>query len=262
MGRFPALMYHRIASSRCPAEDPEEARYAVALECFRAQLDAIASSGARAVSMRDVHDRLDGGGEVPGTWVAFTFDDGNHSDFVHVRPMLLERGFSATFYVCGNRVGTEGGLERDMLAEMSADGFHIASHGMTHRFLSTLDGADEASELEESRILLCGATGETVDHFSPPGGRYTARTLVALERLGYRAVATSDFGLNKSQGQRFRYRRIPIMNTTSTRHFGRIISGRPARLLPDYARALVLRSLRSALGEAGYRRLRGAGMGD
>jgi len=262
MGRFSALMYHRIVSTLCPAEDPEEARYAVPLESFRAQLDAIASSGARAVSMRDVHDRLDGGGEVPTTWVALTFDDGNHSDFVHARPLLLERGFCASFYVCGNRVGAEGGLERDMLAGMSADGFHIASHGMTHRFLSNLDDGEEAAELEESRDLLSGATGQTVDHFSPPGGRYTARTMVTLKRLGYRAVATSDFGLNQTRGQRFRYRRIPIMNTTSIPRFYKMISGRPARLLPDYARALVLRSLRSALGEAGYRRLRGVGMGD
>jgi len=255
-------MYHRIASSRCPVEDPEEARYAVALDSFRGQLEVIARSGARAVSMRDVHDRLDGGGEVPSTWVALTFDDGNHSDFVHARPLLLEHGYSATFYVCGNRLGADGGLGRDMLAEMSVEGFHIASHGMTHRFLSTLDEQDEVFELEQSRNLLADATGDIVDHFAPPGGRYTARTLGVLQRLGYRAVATSDFGLNDTRGQRFCYRRIPIMHTTSSGHFQRMISGQASRLLPDYTRAFVLRSLRSVLGESGYRRLRGAGMGD
>jgi len=262
MGLFPSLMYHRIVSPACPADDPEEARYAVDLESFRAHLGMIAGGGSRAVSMRDVHDRLESGADIPETWVAVTFDDGNRSDFQHAYPLLLERGFSATFYVCGNRVDAAGGLDRAMIAEMSAGGVHIASHGMTHRFLSTLDAEEEASELEQSRDLLGAVTGEEVDHFSPPGGRYSARTVEALGRLGYRAMATSDFGLNRPRGRRFRYRRIPVMRTTAVGHFQRMISGKPARLLPDYARALALRSLRATFGESGYRRLRGAGMGD
>lgn len=262
MGLFSTLMYHRIASDECPVDDPEEARYAVGLDEFRRQLDAIERAGARAVSMRDVHDHIEGGGEVPDDWVAMTFDDGNLSDYVHAAPLLGERGFRATFYVCGNRVDAPGGLERGMLSEMAARGLHIASHGMTHRFLSTLDAGSELDELERSRDLLGGVVGEAVDHFSPPGGRYTRRTVAALGRLGYRAMATSDFGLNRSRGQRFRYRRIPVMRNTSEEHFERIISGRRERLLADYARALVLRSLKRLLGEGGYRRLRGAGMGD
>jgi peptidoglycan/xylan/chitin deacetylase (PgdA/CDA1 family) len=255
-------MYHRISSVECPVEDPEEVRYAVDLDAFRRQLDAVERAGARAVSMREVHDLLEGGGVVPGEWVAMTFDDGNRSDFVHAAPLLRERGFSATFYVCGARVDAPDGLERDMLREMTDQGMHVASHGMTHRFLSTLDADDEHSELERSRDLLGGLTGEVIDHFSPPGGRYTRRTMSALDGLGYRAMATSDFGLNRTRGGRFRYRRIPLMRTTSLEHFERIISARRAHLLGDYARALVLRSLRSVLGERGYRRLRGAGLGD
>lgn len=262
MGLFSTLMYHRIASGECPVDDPEEVRYAVDLDVFRGQLDAIEGAGGRAVSMREVHDRLDGGGEIPHEWVAMTFDDGNRSDFVHAGPLLRERGFNATFYVCGSRVDAPGGLARDMISEMAAQGLHVASHGMTHRFLSTLDAGEEMAELEHSRDLLSGVTGVPVDHFSAPGGRYTRRTVAALQGLGYRAMATSDFGLNRSRGRRFRYRRIPIMRTTSLAQFDRIISARRGRLLPGYARAMVLRALKVALGERGYHRLRGAGVGD
>lgn len=260
--KFPVLMYHRIVSSRCPVPggDAEESRYAVAVDEFEWQLDRIASTGRRAVSMGRVVERLAGGEAVPGDWVGFTFDDGNESDHAHAMPMLGARGFTATFFVCGNRVGTEGGLEADAVAAMAASGMHIGSHGMTHRFLTTLDARDEEDELVRSRDLLAGITGTAVDHFAPPGGRYGTRTLEALRRLGYRAVCTSRFGYNPAGGERFVYRRMPVTAATTRTQFDAMIARGVAPLVGLYARSSTLSWLRRSLGEGAYRRLRSAGL--
>jgi peptidoglycan/xylan/chitin deacetylase (PgdA/CDA1 family) len=55
-------------------------------------------------------------------------------------------------------------------------GMHIGSHAMTHRFLTTLSGPEEEEELARSQALLQEIVVEPVDHFAPPGGRWSQRT--------------------------------------------------------------------------------------
>lgn len=263
MSRLPILMYHRIESATCPipGEDQEERRYAVTLAQFEDQIDVLAGSGRVGVSMRQIHDRLASGRRVPEEWVGLTFDDGNTSDLEHATPLLARYGFSATFYVCTCRIDAPGGVTAVQLAEMVAAGMHVGAHGVTHRFLTTLDAQEEEGELRDSRDALAGITGGPVDHFAPPGGRYSERTLGAARTLGFRAVGTSDFGLCARAGERYVYPRLPVMRTTSARHFCRMVSGNPASLLADYARAAILRGARGILGETGYRRLRSRATG-
>lgn len=263
MARFPILMYHRIVSEKCPVPgaDAEEARYAVSLDEFEWQMDRIVRSGRRGVSMRLVHDSLESGGRMPDDWVALTFDDGNLSDYVHALPLFGELEFTATFFVGGDRVGVGGGLEPEMLARMAAGGMDIGSHGMTHRFLTTLGADEEEEELSRSKELLESATGGDVLFFAPPGGRIGNRGMEALRRLEYRAVCTSVFGFNPCSGPRFEYRRIPVTAATSRSLFGRFVEAEVPKLLPYYARDRALRLAKKALGETGYRRLRSLGVG-
>jgi peptidoglycan/xylan/chitin deacetylase (PgdA/CDA1 family) len=210
------------------------------------------------VSMHRVHETLAAGSRVPAEWVAITFDDGNASDHAHALPVLAAHGFSATFFVCGARVDAAGGLARAQIREMHAAGMHIGSHAMSHRFLTTLDGPSERAELAGSRELLESVVGAPVDHFAPPGGRWSRRTERALLDLSFRAVSTSAFGYNDSAAARFAYRRIPVVYATSHAHFDAIAGGERARLLPAYLRSSVLGVARGALGERGYARLRSA----
>jgi peptidoglycan/xylan/chitin deacetylase (PgdA/CDA1 family) len=263
MDRFVVLMYHRIVSGDCPVPDGnrEEARYAVGLETFRRQMDYIAGSERRGVSARTACEMLSAGRSVPPDWVVVTFDDGNRSDFVHARPLLVEYGFGATFFVGGDRVGTDGELTPEMLAQMAADGLEIGSHGMTHRFLTELSAEGEEEELRLSKELLERISGTAVDHFAPAGGRIGGRGVAALKRLSYRAVFTSEFGFNVCERDRFEFRRIPVMASTSQDRFRDIIEQARFRLLPLYAKDMGLRTARRVLGESGYRRVRAMGLG-
>jgi peptidoglycan/xylan/chitin deacetylase (PgdA/CDA1 family) len=263
MNRFTVLMYHRIVSGQCPVPggNAEEARYAVDLETFRWHMDYIADSGRRGVSTRSAQETLAAGGRVPSDWVVVTFDDGNLSDFVHARPLLLERGFRATFFVGGDRLDAEGGLTPDMLSQMAADDLDIGSHGMTHRFLPSLTAEEEEEELRQSKELLERITGGAVDYFAPPGGRIDRRSAVALKRLRYRAVCTSEFGFNDCVGDRFEFRRVPVTAETTRERFRDMVESARLRLLPLYAKDRGLRLARRMLGEAGYRKVRALGLG-
>jgi peptidoglycan/xylan/chitin deacetylase (PgdA/CDA1 family) len=256
-------MYHRIVSGECPIPggDPEEARYAVDLDEFRWQIRRIVRGGRRGVSVRMLQESFDRDGRVPPNWVVLTFDDGNLSDFVHALPILRESGFAATFFVGGDRLGAAGGVEPGMLSQMAAEGMDIGSHGMTHRFLTTLGAEDEEDELRRSKDLLERATGCEVMFYAPPGGRIGRRGVAKLRELSYRAVCTSVFGLNSCEVQKFEYRRMPVTATTTRELYADYVEAAAPRLVPLYVRDRLLRMARRTLGESGYRRLRSLGLG-
>lgn len=251
-------MYHRIASARCQVAENAEIPYAVGVEEFAWQLEYLRSSDRRGVSMARIHATLMAGDPVPDNWVGITFDDGNGSDVVHALPMLCDAGFDATFYVGTGRLGEPEGLDEEMVRQLNDDGMHVGSHGVTHRFLNGLSRDEEVAELLDSRDRLESIVGSTVDHFAPPGGRYSRRTLHALDRLGYVAVATSAFGFNRSRGDRQVYKRIPVMAATDRGHFTKIVSRNSRALLPAYLRSRTLYFLRRAVGESAYSRVRAA----
>ena len=258
--RLPILMYHRIESDACPAPDPEEARYAVKLDEFARQLDHIGESGYRGVSVESVLDELTNG-NTPEGCVSITFDDGNRSDYQHALPMLAERGFSATFFVTRDRIGREDGLEPDMIREMHEKGMAFGAHGVTHRFLSTLDDAEQRAECADSKARLDEITGSSTRTFAPPGGRHNHRTVDFLRELGYDAMCTSRFGSNTASTDRFALRRLPVVRDTTHERFDAMIDGAMTRMLGDYMRASALDVARHVFGEKLYSRMRSVLLG-
>src|SRR6478752_6109976 len=97
------LMYHELEQagrSLCRSENGY-VRYVVAVEAFRDQMRAIARAGLRGTS---VGEALDGSARC----VAITFDDGCESDYLIAAPVLLEFGFTATFYVVSGFIDAPG----------------------------------------------------------------------------------------------------------------------------------------------------------
>jgi len=257
---LPILMYHRVLSQRCPAPDAEEARYGVDLDAFVRQLDGIASMGYVGVGVQAVLGDL-ARGEVPERRVVLTFDDGNRSDYEHATPLLEERGFGATFFVTGRRIGRGDGLEEEMIEDMCRRGMEIGAHGQTHRFLSLLDEADHRHEIEAPAVRLAGITGRPVRVFAPPGGRYNRTTLQVLRAMSFDAMCTSRFGYNGAGTDRFALRRMPVTRDTEMRTFTAMVEGAVSKLLPAYLRATALDLARRVLGERNYARLRSTMLG-
>ena len=257
-GALLILMYHRIDSPACPlpADGREEKRYAVRLEEFSRQMAGLREAGFRGVSLGRAIGGVEGNEGEPGTPVVITFDDGNRSDYECALPVLAANGFTATFFVTGGRVGLPDGLDEVQLRGLCAAGMEVGSHGMTHRFLSELDRAEQEDECRRSRDLLQAITGCPVRFFSLPGGRMSAVTLDVLKSLAYAGVCTSVFGYNRPGGDPFRLKRIPITRSTSQRAFLGYLYRSPGVVWPACVAARSRALARRVLGERLYLGLR------
>jgi peptidoglycan/xylan/chitin deacetylase (PgdA/CDA1 family) len=126
--------------------------------------------------------------------VALTFDDGNISDVEYALPNLIQRGLTATFLVCTDRLDRPAYLSREQVRQLQEQGMRIGSHGISHRPWRGLPGDELTAELNGSRIELENICGEPVLEAACPFGEYDRTVLRALHTAGYRQVYTSDGG--------------------------------------------------------------------
>jgi peptidoglycan/xylan/chitin deacetylase (PgdA/CDA1 family) len=245
-------MYHELElpGRRLWQSEPGYIRYVLSKEEFEAQmvlLNEHALQGLNVSQERAGNHRCSG--------VVITFDDGCETDFTVAAPILLSRGFNATFYLVAGCVGRQGYLSAEQARELAGMGFEIGCHSMTHAYLAGLTEKELEVEVEESKDKLEQIIGQRVNHFSCPGGRWSGRVARMAERAGYRTVATSRVGTNSARSNPFCLSRVAILRDLATANFLQICSGR------GLARRRLAQSLREAaqraLGDARYDWLRG-----
>jgi peptidoglycan/xylan/chitin deacetylase (PgdA/CDA1 family) len=73
-----------------------------------------------------------------------------------------------------------------MIEEMHRAGIIIGSHTQTHISLPAESMETVSRELEGSKRVIEERIGAPVRHFAYPGGQFTPRDVIALERTGYR----------------------------------------------------------------------------
>lgn len=128
-----------------------------------------------------------------GVSVELTFDDGNASDATIAVPALLERGLSASFFVCAGRIGDTGYLDKSALLEMHAAGFAIGSHGWSHVDWRQTDSTMLDREVNGAKRKIEDTIGKAVDSVAIPFGSYDWRVLHSLD--AFTTVYTSDDGM-------------------------------------------------------------------
>lgn len=128
------------------------------------------------------------------TWpdVVMSFDDGNTSDVELALPALDERGLRATFFVLAGRLGQEGSLTPDDVAELTRRGMTVGSHGMDHRSWRGMDAATARTELDEAKTVIEEAAGVQIREAACPFGLYDRRAFAQLRAAGFTTVHTSD----------------------------------------------------------------------
>jgi peptidoglycan/xylan/chitin deacetylase (PgdA/CDA1 family) len=131
---------------------------------------------------------------LPRHAVGLAFDDGNSSDVEHALPILARRGLTARFFPLVGRIGASGYLGAADIAELSAAGMGIGSHGCHHRDWRTLADGELHEELTRSRRTLAEIVDGEIFETACPFGSYDRRVLRALRATGYRRVFSSDGG--------------------------------------------------------------------
>jgi peptidoglycan/xylan/chitin deacetylase (PgdA/CDA1 family) len=174
------LMYHELeAPGRALCQTaPGYVRYVLRKEEFQAQMAWLHRSHWKGLSVGEALSY------PAGTSVAISFDDGCESDLEIAAPILKDLGYHATFYVTAGFLDKPGYLSSSQLRELSAQGFEIGCHSMTHAYLDDLDSSGLQREISDARIKLEDVVGKRVEHFSCPGGRSNAATIAFAKKVG------------------------------------------------------------------------------
>jgi peptidoglycan-N-acetylglucosamine deacetylase len=123
--------------------------------------------------------------------VALTFDDGPHPQGTPaVLETLREAGATATFFLAGEQVERRPALA----AEIVAAGHRVELHCHRHRNLLRLTVRDFLEDAERGRATIEDAAGQRVADYRPPYGIFSAVTLRAVRRRGWRPVLWSRWG--------------------------------------------------------------------
>src|ERR1039458_2626765 len=186
--RIPVLIYHGFYRQEDEiSEVPDaERRYFLSVAQFALHVVRLASRNYSVCSV----EKASGSRAV-----AFTFDDGHISNYTCVWPILVERGFTGTFFIVADWVGGANRIDSSQLREMSSSGMSIGSHGLTHTGLAGLPEAVMDRELKVSKERLEELLGTEVATLALPRGLMDRRVVERARVAGYRRICTSNAGL-------------------------------------------------------------------
>ncbi len=123
------------------------------------------------------------------TIVTTSWDDGDQAD-LKLAEMLRSRKIAGTFYVPTHPYGGRPALSHQDLKNLSAEGFEIGGHGVTHKLLWGLSEKELVEEINPCKPFLEDILGKEVRMFCYPCGRYDANVIRALKRAGYQGART------------------------------------------------------------------------
>ena len=127
--------------------------------------------------------------------VVLSVDDGYHSVYENVYPLLKRYHMTMTLALITGCI-TKGKPsyrpsdrflnEREIREMMDSCGIEIASHTLTHRWLTRLDSASAWREILDSKLRLESLFGNEVITFVYPYGDMNGRVRDMVRRAGYR----------------------------------------------------------------------------
>ena len=240
-------MYHAVAPDTRVPHDPQ---YTLTQRMFERHLLLIRSEAGGACSARDWLQ------ENRRESVMLTFDDGKASDHDVVLPLLLKHGMTADFFVNPATVGRPGFVSWRALAEMSAAGMSIQSHGYDHGYLTHLDPVALRHNLYSSRLEIEDRLGVPVTLLAPPGGRMPPRLADKARKLGYTHVLCSKPGLVSDAHGNAPLPRLAITATLGDLAFRRWIAGNIRAIAKARLRYRILSFAKWTMGDERYERLR------
>jgi peptidoglycan/xylan/chitin deacetylase (PgdA/CDA1 family) len=257
------LMYHELEISGRPLcnSEPGYARYVLHEIEFREQIDFLKAKGYQGLSVGSAlaFPERPNTSTNAATNICITFDDGSETDLLAAAPILHQAGFGATFYITAGWLGKPGHLSALQLKELSAQGFEIGCHSMTHPMLTDLDEAGLQREIVDAKSQLEQIVGQPAEHFSCPGGRYDDRVVRISRAAGYKTVATSRIHTNSPDADLFALGRVAILRGTPIKDFAAICSGDALRRL--HAQGTLRDAAKQLLGNSFYDRVRAVLLG-
>ena len=194
--RVTVLMLHDVATERGKGGVYFDSTVAE----FKEILDYFEEQGAHFLSMRDLHEHLVTGKEVPERSVVLTFDDNYLGFYENAWPLLKAKNIPCGMFVHTDFVGNSSGSHPKMtwaqLKDLDATGLvEIGGHTCSHPGdLKSLPLDVQERELTESKTLLEDKLGHPVPFLAYPVGSADRKTIELAKSAGYTMAFTMKNG--------------------------------------------------------------------
>lgn len=219
----------------------------VSVSGFRRHLRQIQQANKRAVSISHLLAATE---EERQGMVAITFDDCFLDIYKNAFPVLLEFGFSATFYAVpgydditlwGSAAAgrwsekKEKGFDipfnfmgENERKHVAASGMEIGCHTMSHPNLDTLAPALQRNEIMKAKNKLESEISQPIKSFCYPRGRYNDDTRHILEECGFSSACSTRRGYFKGNENKFEIPRFGVGDNAEI--FASILQGKGGSL--------------------------------
>ncbi|MBC7650067.1 MAG: polysaccharide deacetylase family protein [Vitreoscilla sp.] len=201
---IPILMYHQVDTE--PPKGSSMRGLVVSPKTFARQMAALNALGYQGKSMGDLLPYLNG--EKHGKVFGITFDDGYENNLRCALPILERYGFTSTCYIVANQVGKTNGWDKErgviQVPLMTAQelqvwidaGQEVGSHTLNHANLATLNQAEQAMEIVQSKVQLEALIQQKagVQHFCYPYGGLNKTAVQCVKAAGYLTATTTVRG--------------------------------------------------------------------
>lgn len=185
------LCYHRLEGKAGGALSIEPA-------LFEKHMESIKEAGIPVISMQDFLAWRRGEKNIPPKSILITLDDGYVSEFEVGFPILKKHGFTATYFIYTNYVGSGGkSMTWAQLAQLRDAGFEIGCHTVSHQDLRRKPAkwaGDYDSwlkdELERSKKMIEENLGIRCATFAYPLGLHNEKVHEAVKAADYEAAFT------------------------------------------------------------------------
>jgi peptidoglycan/xylan/chitin deacetylase (PgdA/CDA1 family) len=218
--RAPILMYHYV-SELPPNADRYRRDLTVSPENFKAQLQHLADAGYHTITLTDLYLHLTQGYPLPAKPIVLTFDDGYRDAYEVVFPLLLDHGFTGTFFVLATPAHFEspGYMTWAQMREMSDAGMEIQAHGRDHVDLRGQSYDYLVYQILGIQEAIQHHTGRLPRFFCYPSGQRDANVIAVLKSAGYWGAVTTEWGQTHTLGGLFEMPRVRIRGSDTLASF-------------------------------------------
>ena len=213
--QFPVILtYHSISDGGSPLQ--------VAPSLFAEQMQWL-HDNVRVAPLDEVVSALTERRPLPERTVALTFDDGFSDFYSSAAPVLRRLTLPATIFVltglCGKTnewagqdagwINQHGLMNWQQVAELAAQGFQFGAHSIGHPKLPEVSAEEAKGEITGSKAELQQRTGQAIDFFAYPFGRWSPAVRAVVKQY-YRGACSTGAGVVQADADPFALPRVDV----------------------------------------------------
>ena len=215
----PILLYHHIALS------PIGSRYYVSPDRFEEQMRLLRNWEYTPITTSMLVEAIHEGRSLPPRPILLTFDDGNEDNYTTAFPIMQKYGMTGVLYLTYNYLDGDGFIKPDQVREMTAAGWEVGSHSISHPDLTgDVSPGRLRSEIVDSRQKLEDLLGVPILTFAYPFGDVGSAVVDYVKFAGYiAAVGATGYTPNQGLGNLYNLQREEIKGSEDAKTFIRFL---------------------------------------